>query len=159
MDAFGLNPEQIPFTEIHYSSESTYTEGYANKHQPFNQTVLEHIYAIKDSATWQRLVELGYYPWLTEQINVTGITFRYTEEGFPQGLCRADRLFYVTTAGGCYVPEEFGFGYIKALAQNFYGIQDIRLIKASGLDIDGADVNDIMAAAEETLENMEQTAE
>ena len=94
-----------------------------------------------------------------EQINVTGITFCYTEEGFPQGLCRADRLFYVTTAGGCYVPEEFGFGYIKALAQNFYGIQDIRLIKASGLDIDGADVNDIMAAAEETLENMEQTAE
>ena len=94
-----------------------------------------------------------------EQINVTGITFRYTEEGFPQGLCRADRLFYVTTAGGCYVPEEFGFGYIKALAQNFYDIQDIRLIKASGLDIDGADVNDIMAAAEETLENMEQTAE
>ena len=90
-----------------------------------------------------------------EQINVTGITFRYTEEGFPQGLCRAGKLFYVTTAGGCYVPEEFGFGYIKSLAENFYGIRDIKQIKAAGLDIDGADVDAIMASAEEDLPEMD----
>ena len=28
-----------------------------------------------------------------ELINVVGITFRYTENGMPVGLCRADRLF------------------------------------------------------------------
>ena len=83
-----------------------------------------------------------------KQINVVGITFRYTEEGVPVGLCHADRLFYVTTAGGCFVPEAFGFGYIKALAQNFYGIQDVRKIEAVGLDIDGADVSAIMRSAE-----------
>ena len=44
-----------------------------------------------------------------EQINVVGVTFRYTEEGVPVGLCRADRLIFVTTAGGCFAPEEFGF--------------------------------------------------
>ncbi len=86
-----------------------------------------------------------------EQINVVGITFRYTEEGIPVGLCRADRLYYVTTAGGVYVPEEFGFGYVKALAQNFYGIQNVRLIQAAGLDIDGADVETILKSAEETI--------
>ena len=86
-----------------------------------------------------------------EQINVTGITFKYTEEGIPVGLCRARRLFYVTTAGGCYVPEEFGFGYIKALAQNFYGIPDIRQIRAVGLDIDGADVNAILSSVEDSI--------
>ena len=86
-----------------------------------------------------------------EQINVLGISFRYTEEGTPIGLCKADKLYYVTTAGGCYVPEEFGYGYIKALAQNFYGILDVRLIKATGLDIDGADVDAILSAAEETI--------
>ena len=90
-----------------------------------------------------------------ELINVVGITFRYTENGMPVGLCRADRLFYVTTAGGCYVPEEFGFGYIKSLAQNFYGIQDIRLVQAVGLDIDGADERSIMKAAEAALPDME----
>ena len=91
-----------------------------------------------------------------EQINVLGITFRYTEEGMPVGLCKAKRLYYVTTAGGCYVPEEFGFGYVKALAQNFYGIRDVRLIKAVGLDIVGADVEAILRAAEETI--AEETA-
>ena len=57
-----------------------------------------------------------------EQVNVVGITFRYTEEGIPEGLCKADRIFYVSTAGGIYVPTEFGFGYVKALAQGYYGI-------------------------------------
>ena len=74
-----------------------------------------------------------------EQINVLGVTFEYTIEGTPRPLCRANRLFYVTTAGGVFVPTEFGFGYVKALAQSFYGIQDVRLIQAAGLDIDGAD--------------------
>ena len=90
-----------------------------------------------------------------EMINVVQITFKYTEEGVPVGLCGASRLFYVTTAGGRYVPEEFGFGYVKALAQNYYGIPDVRQIEAVGLDIDGADVNAIMRSAEDALSGME----
>ena len=79
-----------------------------------------------------------------EHINVLGITFEYTPEGYPRGLCRADDLCYITTAGGNYCPEEFGFGYVKALAQNFYGIKKVRQIKAAGLDIAGADVEGII---------------
>ena len=89
-----------------------------------------------------------------EQINVVGITFKYSEEGVPVALCKANRLFYVTTAGGLYVPEEYGFGYVKALAQNFYGIQDVRKIEAVGFDIYGANVNSIMKDAEDTLSEM-----
>lgn len=83
-----------------------------------------------------------------EQINVIGVTFYYTPEGVPSGLCPAKRLTYVTTCGGDYFPEEFGFGYVKALAENFYGIKEVNLIKAVGLDIRGADVEGIMASAE-----------
>ena len=90
-----------------------------------------------------------------EQINVTGITFKYSEEGIPIGLCRAKRLFYVTTAGGHYVPETYGFGYVKALAQGYYGIQDVRKIEAVGLDIGGADVEAIMKSAEDALSDIE----
>ena len=71
---------------------------------------------------------------------MVGITFRYTPEGVPEGLCRAKRLFYVTTAGGEFFPEQYGFGYVEALARNFYGIGDVALIRATGLDIDGAPV-------------------
>ena len=45
-----------------------------------------------------------------EHINVVGITFIYTPEGIPKGLCRAKELYYVSTAGGSFVPEEHGFG-------------------------------------------------
>ena len=68
-----------------------------------------------------------------EQVNVVGITFRYTE---------------------IYVPTEFGFGYVKALAQGYYGIADVRLIEAVGLDIYEADIEAILEEAEETIEDM-----
>lgn len=86
-----------------------------------------------------------------EQITVVGLTFKYSEAGVPLSLCRAKRLFYVTTAGGYFVPDDYGFGYVKALAQNYFGIQDVRKIEADGLDIAGADVKAIMAAAEDAL--------
>ena len=79
-----------------------------------------------------------------EHINVLGITFEYSPEGVPIGLCKAKKLYYVMTAGGTYVPEEFGFGYIKALSQNFYGIKDVELIKAIGLDIQGNNAEEIV---------------
>ena len=79
-----------------------------------------------------------------EQITVVGLAFRYTPEGALQGLCRAKKLYYVTTMGGVYGSEEYGFGYVKALAQNFYGIPQVEQIKASGLDIAGADVEQIL---------------
>ena len=57
-------------------------------------------------------------------------------------MCRAKKLTYITTAGGEYVPEEFGFGYVRALAQNFYGIKAVEQVKATGLDIDGTNVEE-----------------
>jgi FMN-dependent NADH-azoreductase len=86
-----------------------------------------------------------------EQVNVVGISFRYSEEGVPIGLCKAGRIFYVTTAGGNFAPEEFGFGYVKALAENYYGIKDVRLFKTEGLDIIGADVGKIMKEAADAI--------
>ncbi len=82
-----------------------------------------------------------------EQINVVGLTFEYTDEGIPRGLCKARKLIYVTTAGGPIISDEYGYGYVKTLAQNFYGISDVCQIKAEGLDVIGADVEDILNKA------------
>ena len=86
-----------------------------------------------------------------EQVNVVGITFRYNEQGIPEGMCKATKLVYVMTAGGPFAPEEFGFGYVKALANNYYGIEDCELVKALGLDIVGADVEGIMQEVLSTI--------
>ena len=82
-----------------------------------------------------------------EQICVLGITFIYTEDGQPRGLCRAKKLTYVTTAGGPVYSADYGYGYVRALATIFYGIPQTRLIKAENLDILGADVEALLKAA------------
>ena len=86
-----------------------------------------------------------------EQINAIGITFKYSEEGYPVGMCKAKKLYYITTAGGMFFPKEYGFGYIRALAENFYGIKECIMFKAVGLDIYGADEEHILSECEKQI--------
>ena len=41
---------------------------------------------------------------------------------------------------------------MKAWAQNFYGIPEFRLIQATGLDLDGADVEAALASAKARID-------
>lgn len=86
-----------------------------------------------------------------EAVTVTGVTFHYTESGQPATLCRAKRLIYVTTAGDSIGSFDFGFQYVKTLAENFYGIPDVRCFRFEGLDIIGADVPAILQSAKEQI--------
>ena len=79
-----------------------------------------------------------------ENIYVTGIVSRYGPDGMPGGLCSAKKLYYVTTAGGPYVPE-FGYGWVEALAKYAFGIPETELIAAELLDVDGFDAEKIVA--------------
>lgn len=85
-----------------------------------------------------------------ENVTVCGVTFRYTDDGIPAGLCRAEKLVYVTTSGGPIV-RNLGFEYVKTLASEFYGIKDIRFISAEGLDIIGADAEKILSDAAQKI--------
>lgn len=85
-----------------------------------------------------------------ENITIRGLTFGYTDEGIPKGLCNANKLYYVTTAGG-KILHNFGFEYVDALAKGFYGIKDTVFISAEGLDIEGADVKKILEVAEKNI--------
>ena len=79
-----------------------------------------------------------------ENINIVGLTFAYDSDGKPHGLCKAKKLYYVTTAGGPIVNDTYGYGYVKELAQKFYAIAEMYCIKAENLDIENADVEQIM---------------
>ena len=87
-----------------------------------------------------------------EAITVTGITFRYSESGMPIGMCRAEKLYYITTAGGPIINEAFGYGYIKMLAQGMYGIPECCCFKAENLDIVGADEEEILRSAVDNID-------
>ena len=51
------------------------------------------------------------------------------------------RKFFLST------PAPYGFQYVRALARDFYGIQEICCVAAEGLDIAGADTAAILERA------------
>ena len=89
-----------------------------------------------------------------ENITVSGITFEYSEKGRPVSKCKAKKLYYITTSGGYIGDNNFGFDYVKALSENFFGINDISFYSAEGVDIFGADVKKIMDKAKEQISNL-----
>lgn len=91
-----------------------------------------------------------------EAVTVQGVTFRYTEEGIPQGLCKGQQVIYVMTAGGpTSMPGQsfnFGYDYVKGLCQMLYGIQDVKCFKAEMLDVIGMDVEAILEKTKEEID-------
>ena len=80
-----------------------------------------------------------------ENICVCGVTFKYSEEGIPVGLCKAKKLYYITTSVGYIGQYNMGYDYIKALCKLYFGITDTECISAEGLDIFGNDTEKILA--------------
>ncbi len=78
-----------------------------------------------------------------ENIYVTGLVSKYNENGAPTGLCKAKKLYYVTTSGGPYNPK-FSYEYIKTISTEYFGIDETELIYVDMLDIDGFDANKIL---------------
>lgn len=89
-----------------------------------------------------------------ENIYIIGLVTSYDEKGMPIGLCKAEKLYYVTTAGGSY-EKEYSYEYIKRLATCRFGIKDTELIYAENLDIVGNDPEEILDKAIHEVESLE----
>ncbi len=90
--------------------------------------------------------------WL-EYAMALSVTFHYNEKGMPQGLCKAKRLFYISTAGGPVLPSHLGFDYVNALAKNYFSIDETALFSAENLDVMGADTEAILKQAREQIDD------
>lgn len=89
-----------------------------------------------------------------ENINIGGLTFGYNEVGKPKTLSNIKKVYYVTTAGGYIISDDYGFGYVKAMFNTFFEVFDIDYIKAEGLDIIGSDVDKIIEKAKMEIDNL-----
>ena len=96
----------------------------------------------------------SYVKIFMEHAAALGIVFRYSQEGMPVGLCKAKRLYYVTTRGGS-IPDEDDLGYAvyRSICRT-YGIKECRIVSASGLDIVGNDAGTIMGRALASVRNL-----
>jgi FMN-dependent NADH-azoreductase len=71
-----------------------------------------------------------------DRISVAGKTFRYTANG-PEGLAGGKQVIVAMTRGGVAGPDgrgEFGESYLRFLF-GFLGIEDVRVVRAEGLNI------------------------
>lgn len=85
-----------------------------------------------------------------DYICVTGITFKYTENG-PVGLCKGKKAVHFVSRGGSYSVEptsyvEMGDRYLKVLF-GFLGIEDFKTVPVEGVDVIGVDVEQIISEA------------
>lgn len=121
-----------------------------------NHPVLKYAYQFKDADKYviaEPMWNLGIPAVLKAYIDyvcVSGITFKYTEEG-PVGLCSGKKAINIVTRGGEYSTEpgssyEMGDRYLRTIF-GFFGIGDFTTISANGLDIVGSDVEQIVAGA------------
>ena len=70
-----------------------------------------------------------------ERICAVDVTFAYSEEGQPYGLCKAEKLLYVSTSGGPVAGYNMGYDYIKGLCDAFLGIPQVDNFHIEGLDM------------------------
>ena len=89
-----------------------------------------------------------------ERVSVNGITFMYDRDGVPHGLCRAEKLYYVTTSGGEIGEYNFGYDYVKALTMGLYGVRDSVCIRAVGLDLKDVDADKVLDNAKAQLKDV-----
>ena len=86
-----------------------------------------------------------------EHVAVGGLTFVYGEDGRPHGLCRGDRILYITTAGGPILDRNCGFDYCKTLFSNMMGFTKFDCVAAECMDVIGYPVEEELAKAEAKL--------
>jgi FMN-dependent NADH-azoreductase len=87
-----------------------------------------------------------------EAVTVNGITFTYSEQGFPVSLNNIKKVIYVTTSGGPMANMDYGCEYITGVCRNLYGIEDIKCYKAEMLDVFVDDVDGILSKVMEEID-------
>ena len=93
-----------------------------------------------------------------ERLCVTGLTFHYSNGGYPVGDCKLQRLVYVTTRGG-YVNNDdpaladHASAYLHSLCKLLSNGR-FDTLAAEGLDIFGNDADALLRAAETQADSM-----
>ena len=86
-----------------------------------------------------------------ENICVVGVTFDYLSDSTSKSRCKAKKLTYITTSGGVIPERNFGYDYIRAVAEEFFKIEKFEYIKAEKFDIYGEDHKAIMENAKNKI--------
>ena len=91
-----------------------------------------------------------------DRIAIAGRSFRYTEQGTPEGLLTGKRAILVLAQGGVHAehaPSEHHESYLKWMLA-FLGITDVEVVRAQGLAMGQETRERAMASAHASLEQV-----
>ena len=93
-----------------------------------------------------------------ENVNVQGITFDCDEQNGCYGVCRAQKMLFITTRGGALEgnPMDNGTKYLGDMAK-FFGIPQFAHVAADGLDLGLEPVEEILGRAIVRAEELAET--
>ncbi|MCK8482868.1 NAD(P)H-dependent oxidoreductase [Aliiroseovarius sp. S2029] len=86
------------------------------------------------AATYNFSIPSTLKAWIDHLARV-GVTFRYRDDGTPEGLLTGKRAIIVTASGGTPIgaPHDFLSPYLKFIL-GFMGISDVEFVSAAGAD-------------------------
>jgi len=87
-----------------------------------------------------------------DRVAQSGRTFRYTAQG-PEGLARGKTVIIVSTRGGAYgdaSPMDHQESYLRTML-GFFGVTDVRIVRAEGLNMGETAAADGMEAARRAI--------
>lgn len=95
-----------------------------------------------------------------DYVSVTGITFKYTENG-PVGLLKNKKGVVIMTTGGEYLEPpfdqmDFASKYVTTMLK-FFGVEEVSVVAAQRLDIIGEDVEKLVGDAKKQAEELAKT--
>ncbi|MDO4521474.1 MAG: hypothetical protein Q4B44_07495, partial [Erysipelotrichaceae bacterium] len=73
------------------------------------------------------------------------------------GMCQAKKLVYLTTAGGLIIDDAYGYGYVKALCDNFYKIPETVYFKTENLDMPDTDAEAVLRETKNEIDRYLRT--
>ncbi|MBR3184094.1 MAG: NAD(P)H-dependent oxidoreductase, partial [Firmicutes bacterium] len=88
-----------------------------------------------------------------ERVSVSELTYVFQGD-HAEANTKAERAVYITTAGGYTIGKNYGYEYAQGLFSFLFGINRMDLVKAEGLDIEGADIEGILASAMKEAEEI-----
>ena len=92
-----------------------------------------------------------------EHMCAPGLTFKYNPDGSNQGICKAEKMLYITTRGGFTEtgsPLDQGTSYLNAICW-LWGIPHLETIAVTGTDVHSTEeLQKKMAEAVEKGKNM-----
>lgn len=106
-------------------------------------------YLVIAAPFWDNSYPAVLKAWI-EQVMAQGVTFGYTADGTEFSLCKAQKFWYVCTAGG-KVDRNYGYEHVESLMRDYFHVPEGQLVQADCIDLAGYDSDGILWDAKDSL--------